>query len=84
MARGEVAVQMVLGRVVERQRGRLAAQPLGIQREIAAVGRQRVARQAVLQPQGVHKSVNGVQAGSMHPKTIARKKAARGNGRLWR
>ena len=51
--------------------GLLVGQPLRVQRQVAPVGGQRVARQAVLQPQGVHKGVDGVQTGSKHPKTIA-------------
>ena len=71
VARGKVGLQVVFGRVVQRQGGLLIGQPLRVQRQVAPVGGQRVARQAVLQPQGVHKGVDGVQTGSKHPKTIA-------------
>ena len=71
MAGGKVGLQVVFGRVVQRQGGLLVGQPLRVQRQVAPVGGQRVARQAVLQPQGVHKGVDGVQTGCKHPKTIA-------------
>jgi hypothetical protein len=66
MARGEVAAQVVLLRRIERQRRLLRGEPLCVHREVAAVGGQGVAREAVFQPQGVDEQVDGVLAFGQH------------------
>ncbi|MNV62628.1 hypothetical protein D3C71_1551840 [compost metagenome] len=68
MPSGEVTLQMVLGRAVQRLRRLLVGQPLRVQRQVTPVGGQRVARKPVLQPEGVHKGVDGGQAGGKHAK----------------
>jgi hypothetical protein len=75
MARREVAVQVRL-----RGRMELAAalhQPLLVQRQVAAVGGERVARQTLLQPEGIDEGVDLSHGGSRAAGSAARTWALR-------
>ena len=63
-------LQDAIGALEDRQRQRrgLFGQPLGVKREVAPVGRQRVAREAVFQPDGIDKLINRTQACIQHAK----------------
>jgi hypothetical protein len=62
VTRDTVGQQVGLARRVERARV-LRGEPVGIQRQIAAVGRERVGAQAILDPQRVDEAVDRRLAG---------------------
>jgi hypothetical protein len=62
MARGDVAEHIAFARAFDR-RAALRGEPRGVQRQITPVGRERVARKTVFDPQRVDEAIDDAAVG---------------------
>ncbi len=79
----EIALQLQLARSIQRQRRLLVRQPPPPGRQIPAIGRQRIARQPVLQQQRIHEQVQRIQAGRQRRRPGCRIGSRFGFGSRW-